>query len=432
MNNPTLKQVNNLLPDNALSYRKVLVFKSRHWLLCLLLSGILIPDVSVAQIDPVERQLIQLGYNQPIEGRAPISAYAFYYYNQPNFLSTNLTLRLAVAPVYLDSELGISHALGENTDVGFGIAGGGFADSYYEVDKGKYFPDQSFTGNSANGSASIYHLFNPTQRIPLTGVLRGEVHYAPYVRDDETAPNFVLPKDMTSFDVRTGFRFGGKEPLISPDLAMEISGWYQGEFRLNSGPYGFNGDRRVEASSHLFWGRALLAYTLPEWKHNFLLSLTGGSSVNADRFSAYRLGGLLPLASEFPLTLPGYFYQELSSDRFGLLNGTYILPLDKRKRWSLTAVASTAYVHYLPGLEQPGHWNTGVGGGIGYRSTSDTWQILLDYSYGFNAIRSSGRGGQSIGLLVQFNLERTKAQYYDPGANNFMIRGLDRFLHSFD
>src|SRR5207245_4089448 len=73
-----------------------------------------------SQIDPVKRQLLQVGYNAALEGHPPQSIYAFYYQNQPGFLNTNLTLRLAIAPTYLDSELGISSALGEHTDLGIG------------------------------------------------------------------------------------------------------------------------------------------------------------------------------------------------------------------------------------------------------------------------------------------------------------------------
>src|SRR5258707_1797343 len=98
-------------------------------------------------------------------------------------------------------------------------------------------------------------------------------------------------------------------------------------FRADSGDYGFSGDRHLNSVSHLFWGRALLAYTFAN-SNSFLVSITGGSSAKADRFSAYRIGGVLPLASEFPLTLPGYYYQELSATRFVLFNGNYYLPLD--------------------------------------------------------------------------------------------------------
>lgn len=408
------------------------VFKFRQLAILLLFAGVFSPVLLRAQIDPTNRSLIQIGYNQPFEGQSPISAYAFYYYNKPSFLdNSNLTLRLAIAPVYMDSELGIKGLLGPNTDVGIGLAGGGFADSYYEIRQGRYLKAESFDGHGVTGSASIYHLFDPNFKVPLSGILRGEAHYADYVRDD-TAQNFVLPNDLTSFNIRTGLRFGGEEPVLIPDVALELSIWYEGELRLNSGDYGFNGDRHVESNSHRFWGRSLFAYTLPESKQRFLISITAGDSANADRFSAYRLGGFLPLASEFPLTLPGYFYQEISATRFALFNANYSVPLDPAKRFSAHLVASTAVVDYLPGLEQPGNWNSGVGGGLSYVSHSGAWQVLLDYGYGFNAIRDSGRGSQSVGLLVQINLESTKTQYYNPNGNSGILRGLGNFMHSFN
>jgi len=58
----------------------------------------------------------------------------------------------------------------------------------------------------------------------------------------------------------------------------------------------------------------------------------GGAVINADRFSAYRLGGALPFTSEYPLMLPGYFYEEVSAQDFGLLYGLYSLPLGPSKR----------------------------------------------------------------------------------------------------
>src|SRR5580700_7824999 len=109
-----------------------------------------------AQIDPVQRDLIQFGYNQAFEGHQPLGAYAFYYHNQPDFLRTNMTLRLAVAPVYLDSEVGFSGILGPNTDLGLGLAGGGFADGYSEIRDGKYYPGESFDGHAVEFSASLY------------------------------------------------------------------------------------------------------------------------------------------------------------------------------------------------------------------------------------------------------------------------------------
>lgn len=377
----------------------------RRWFLLLSLPGCLGPFTAQGQIDPVNRELIQLGYNAAVEGHPPISAYAFYYRNEPGFLRTNLTLRLAVAPTYLDSELGIRHVLGENTDLGIGLAGGGFADNYWEINRGTVEPSQSFTGYGAETSLSLYHLFNPGRMIPLNGLVRGTAHYSTYERNDTTAGNFQLPEDRGTFSVRSGLRWGGREPTLFPALAMELSGWYEGQFRTGSGTYGF-GDRTVEPESHLFWGEAFLAYTLPELKHRFSLGVTAGTSIHADRFSAYRLGSLLPLISEFPLSLPGYYYQEISAREFVLIGGDYMVPLDSKQRWNLAAIADTAVVDYLPGLEQPGHWNTGVGGGIFYQSPS--WRVMVDYGYGVEAIRSHGRGAQSIGLLLQLDLGQAR------------------------
>ena len=383
-----------------------------------------------AQIDPFKRELIQMGYSQPLQGQGPISAYAFYYLNYPDFFRTNITLRLAVAPLYLDSEVGFGKALGRETDFAVGVAGGGFGDTYSEVRGGKYHKEESFTGHGGGASASIYHRFNPQQEIPLTGILRSEVHYSTYSRDGDTAPGFVLPEDRANLYVRTGFRWGGREPLLLPSLAMEVSGWYEGQFRSQSGSYGFANDREVKPNSHLFWARGLLAYTTPEWKHNFNVSLTVGTSVSSDRFSSYRLGDILPLASEFPLALPGYYYQEISARRFVLLGGNYSIPLDSRQRWSFNLLAATAGVQYVPGLGQPGQWHSGLGGGLIYRSPSDAWQLALGYAYGVDAIRSNGRGAHSLGLLLQFDLERAHVPLFDRGVNPSWSRGLQHIFRS--
>ena len=167
---------------------------------------------ALAQIDPVKRDLIQFGYNGAFEGHPPLSAYAFYYRNQPDFLQTNLTLRLAMAPTYLDSELGFSDALGPHTDIGIGLAGGGYADSFNEIRQGKLFPAESFDGFGGELNASLYHLFNPGHMIPLNGVLRGIAHYATYAAGSQTASNFKMPDPMGIFSVRTGLRWGGREP----------------------------------------------------------------------------------------------------------------------------------------------------------------------------------------------------------------------------
>jgi hypothetical protein len=384
------------------------------------------PVLASAQIDPVKRDLIQLGYNQAFEGHQPLAAYAFYYHNDPDFLGTNVALRLAVAPVYLDSELGFVGALGPNTDLGIGLAGGGFGDDYNEIRGGKFLPGESFSGNGGEISVSLYHLFNPGEEIPLNYVLRGTAHYSMFNGDD-TATNFALPADHGDFSVRTGLRWGGVEPTLFPPLAMELSVWYEGHLRSNAGKYGFNDDRELNEQSHLFWVEAALAYTLPKSQQSFYVRLTAGTSVDADRFSAYRLGGFLPLVAEFPLSLPGYYFQEISARQFVLLNANYLLPLNEKKLWNLDVNASSAFVDYLPGESQPGNWLNGVGGGILYHTPSNRWKIMMDYNYGIDAIRSNGRGCSTVGVLLQLDLDRPHGPAFN-SAHPGLWRGWQRIF----
>ncbi len=393
----------------------------------LLWLGLFVPLVASAQIDPVARDLIQAGYNQAFEGHAPLAAYAFYYHNQPDFLRTNLTLRLTIAPVYVDSDFGFINALGPNTDFAVGLAGGGFSDSYNEIHGGTYYTSESFEGNGAEISSSVYHRFNPTEEIPLNYILRGTAHYSDYNRDNDTAPDFQLPNNHTDFSVRTGLRWGGVEPTLFPPLAMELSVWYEGHLRTDPGTYGINNADELESQSHLFWSEAALAYTLPKSQQSFYVRLTAGTSVDADRFSAYRLGGFLPLVSEFPLSLPGYYFQEFSARQFVLLNANYLVPLDPEKRFDLDLNASTAVVDYLPGEGQPGNSLTGVGGGILYHTPSNRWKLMLNYAYGIDAIRANGRGASSVGVLMQIDLGRMNSKKFTQ-PQPLPLHGWQRFF----
>ena len=384
--------------------------------------------VAEVQIDPENRELLQFGYNAALQGHPPQSGYAFYYRNKPEFIQTNWTLRLAIAPTYLDSELGMSGILGPDTHLGIGLAGGGYADSYPEIRLGTFLPRESFVGYGGEFSTSIYHLFNPGSQIPLNGILRGAFHYSTYQEDSETDRNFKVPDNRETFSVKTGLRWGGREPTLYPSLAMELSVWYDGQFRAGgTGLYGYD-DREVEAWTHVFWGEALLAYTFPKSNQRFEVSLTLGTAINPDRFSAFRLGALLPLVSEYPLSIPGYYYQEISARNFALISANYLVPLDKEFHWNINVNGAAAAVDYLAGLEQPGNWNSGVGAGVLYRRSS--WRVMTGYAYGFNAIRSSGRGAHSIGILLQLDWSRAKQDIFTPTTPD-MWRGVQRMFGIF-
>ncbi len=360
--------------------------------------------VAPAQIDPYARNLLQLGYDQPLEGRGPQALYAYYYYNNPElFQNTNRALRVAVAPVYFDGELGFRELLSPHTDLGLGISGGGFSDNYYEVRRGHYRRDESFEGYGGGGALKVYHLVNPEQMIPLHAVVHGGFHYSTYARTEDTSPIFELPDDDLNPYVRAGFRLAGKEPLLYPDLAMELSVWYERQWRLDANDYGFANDRRNQSAVELYWLYACLNYAWTNTGHQFAFAFTAGDSQNADRFSSWRLGGVLPLAAEFPLSLPGYYYQEISAQRFAHMAASYVIPLSDDHSWQLRFGAASAYVDYTPGLGQTGHWHTGVGPDLSYTSPNDFWRIILRYGYGFNAERDGREGAHSVGLLCQFN-----------------------------
>jgi hypothetical protein len=162
-------------------------------------------------------------------------------------------------------------------------------------------------------------------------------------------------------------------------------------------------------------------------------ALTAGTSWNTDRFSAYRLGGLLPFTSEFPLTIPGYFYQELSADQFVLLNIDYSFPLPVgNKSWRLDILGATGFVDYLPTLEQPGNWHSGAGAGISYISPSGSWIASLLYAHGFDAMRSQGRGADQVSFVFQYDFEAKalrKSRFFVPGSSPYRSPGVERILH---
>jgi hypothetical protein len=136
----------------------------------------------------------------------------------------------------------------------------------------------------------------------------------------------------------------------------------------------------------------------------------------------------LPLIAEFPLSLPGYYFQEISARRFALLSGQYSIPIDEDKRWNVTAIGTVASVNYVTGLSQPGHVHSGAGLGIGYKSPKN-WQTIVAYSYGFDAIRNHGRGAQSIGLIFQYDLEaRQRSRVLIDPEGPYKSRGLFRIF----
>ncbi len=175
--------------------RRTFLLRILRWLSRVAIA-VCMPRPLCAQIDPYPRELIELGYHKELNGHAPLAGYLYYYRNIPQFVQSNLALRVVVSPVYVDGELGIRDVLGPHTDIGIGLAGGGFAYSYNDIRGGEWFQEESWVGHGVGVSGSVYHLFNPAARIPLYGVFRSAFEYAIYERGNDTARNFVIPDNQ--------------------------------------------------------------------------------------------------------------------------------------------------------------------------------------------------------------------------------------------
>lgn len=361
------------------------------------------------QVDPIHRNALQLGIDQPIDGQGPQGIYAYYYYNNPSIAGTNVALRLAIAPAYLDGELGFKQVFTPHTDLGIGLYGGAYGDNFYEVRQGHYLKQESFDGHGGGTAISLYHLLNPGMLIPLNVVARAGFRYSTFVRNGDTSDHFALPADRPMPFIRTGLRLAGKEPVLYPDLGLEVSVWWERQWRIHHGEYGFNNDRQMNERSDLYWVYAGLDYAWTNIGHKISFAATAGGSADTDRFSAWRLGGVLPLVAEFPLILPGYYYQELTARRFLHLRANYLFPLGLQDRLQFGVEAASAWIDYLPGFEQPDHWQTGVGCSLTFTPKNKVCRIVARYGYGIDAIRDGGqRGAHSVGLLVQYDFEQRR------------------------
>ena len=361
-----------------------------------------------AQIDPFYRSLLELGYDQPLAGQGPQGVYGYYYYNHPDFFNTNTALRLALAPAYVDGEIGFKHLLSPTTDVGLGFYGGMFGANYYEVRQGQYLKRESFDGSGGGVSLSVYQLLNPGHLIPISLVARGGMFDSAFSDGSQTADNFTLPANQIDGFTRVGIRVAGKEPVLYPELGLELSVWFERQWHLNSDTYGFNNDRRINPNSNLYWLYAGVNYAWTNSGQKIAFATTIGGVTEADRFSAWRIGGVLPLVAEFPLTLPGYYFNELMATRFQHFYAAYDIPLDAAHRWHFRPEAATAHLEYLRGSEQSSSWQSGSGVGLTFAPKNQKFQVVLRYGYGFNAIRDGKEGAHSIGLLFQYNFETRK------------------------
>ena len=219
-------------------------------------------------------------------------------------------MRLALAPVYADAELGLPRGGGQSTDLGLGLSGGGLAFGQTEIVRGDERRDASFIGHGGGPSFSVYPRLGKLGPAPLNAVARLSGSYAVYERTASTPQTFLLPDDGWTGEARAGLRWGGQEPGLDRSPAAEVSAWWESRLRQHAGTYGFH-DLVARSKTNWFWARILFDYAV---KSGTVLGggFSAGGSTSADRFSAYRLGGMLTMTSEFPLPTPGYYFEDIA------------------------------------------------------------------------------------------------------------------------
>ena len=353
-------------------------------------------------MDAETRTYLQAGGETPMRGNGPLTGYAYLFATRPHFLHEDLYLRLVVAPGYFISELSRDHWPTRNSALGFGLAGGLWADSHEEFRNGRFEEEESFSGHSVSATLA-YYLRGPKVAglLPLEGQVRGGPKYVWYDRDDDTSRSFRLPENTAMFDVRAGIRLGGIPPRLFPDGAIEASLWHAVSYRAEAGRYGL--PERLEESKHLTqrtWTRVGAIHTISGTQLSAFLN--AGIAEDTDALSAFRLGGGLRLRAEFPLMLHGYNVAEIFARGFVLLNVAYRFPIwPGQDRVHLQLLGDYARVDYARGHRLPRSDLGGVGANLSIAITK-TITLAVGYGYGIDAPRRDGFGGHEIETQFEF------------------------------
>ncbi len=364
-----------------------------------------------AQIDDARRFQLEGGYEQGIGQPGLNAPYIYAYYNRPGMFHSSSTFRLAIAPPYVNSELGIRNVFGHYADMGVGISGGGYAYGQNEVYRGDNRRGESFLGHGGGPSLTAYPHLGHIGPVPITGIARISAYYSDYVRSHQTASQFVLPPDQWTGVLRAGVRMGGQEPGLDKSPAMEVSFWgesYLREHRAVYG-YGYGGDREVHDKTNLYWSRILFSYKMKNGvRFEAITNFGAGSQI--DRFSAYRLGGMLTQNAEFPYVLPGYFSQEIAARRFAHMYLRGGVALDDKKKYTINFFAAGASIAPVIGTDPGGAQHAGAGASFEFTPRKGAFHGMLAYGYSPTALRGDRRGGHGLALSMELNFETTSSR----------------------
>ena len=368
-----------------------------------MVAGILAgPAGAAAQIDPEPRANLELGVEGPLRGDGNTSGYAFFLWNRPHFVDEDLYLRIVFAPTYLTGDLVRDRWPAEGHAVGIGLGGGLFPYNVEEFRLGDHKTRESFWGHGGEATFSYYRRLKVLDLLPVEGQLRLRPQYVVYERAGDTARAFRLPADTAIYAGRVGVRVGGEPPELLPELALELSLWYEASYRQTAETYGFpESPVATPQRTQQAWGRlgGIYSVTKTQTARAFL---TAGTTWDADRLTSYRLGSALPFRREFPLVLHGYYLDDVFTQRFWLLNLSYRFPAwPGTERVRLQLSFDYARVNYLPGHVLPRRALRGVGADL-TAALTDRLTLILGYGYGLDAPRGHAFGGHEVNTLLEF------------------------------
>jgi len=354
-----------------------------------------------AQVDPEPRANLEIGAAGPLRGDGPISGYAFFLWNRPHFIEEDWYLRLILAPTYARGEMVVDRWPWDGHAVGFGLAGGFFPYSVEEFRNGNHLEQESFWGHGVESFVAYYRRVMIADILPIEGQIQLRPQYVVYQRSGETSGHFRLPEDTPIGNARAGIRLGGVPPELLPELALELSIWYEASYRTNAADYGL-ADRpeNLEHFTDRAWARGGGIIRLPRG-HSLRGFITAGTAERTDALSAFRLGSALPFRSEFPLVLHGYYVDEVVARRFWLVNLAWRFPVwPGSERVKLQLSYDYARVDYAAGRDLPRHGLRGAGADVCITLTS--WAtLMLGYGYGWDAPRGNGFGGHEAHTMLE-------------------------------
>jgi len=141
-----------------------------------------------AQIDPEPRKIVQIGYNQPLEGRGPAGGLRLPLLEHPGLPVTNRTLRLRSRRLTSTANSVSASASASRRTSRWASRAAASRIPSARCAAEKFIQGESFAGHGGEGSVSIYHRVNPSQEIPLNLILRGVVRYSAYVHEGRYRP----------------------------------------------------------------------------------------------------------------------------------------------------------------------------------------------------------------------------------------------------